>query len=452
MERFALQKLIDWKDSRYRKPLILRGARQVGKTWLLKEFGKTCYENIAYFNFDEHEEYKQFFENTKDIRRILDNLTFASGSEINPGSTLIIFDEIQECPKALNTLKYFYENANEYHVVCAGSLLGISLAKPSSFPVGMVNFLNIYPMTFTEFLLACGNINLKNYLDCINIIEEIPDAFFNPLCEKLKIYFVTGGMPEVVRRWAEEKRVEGVQETLSDIISSYEKDFAKHTDTKDIPKINMIWKSVPSQLAKENKKFLYKVVKEGARAREYEDALDWLCEADLLTKIFRISKPGLPLSAYDDLSAFKIYLMDVGILRKVVSLAPSAITEGNRLFTEFKGALTENFILQSLKPEFEVTPRYWATDNPKYEVDFVIQRENDIIPIEVKSSTDKNNTSLRKFKEIFSSEYEDKQLLRIRFSLRNLCLDKDVLNIPLFMADYTNRLISLAKKNNNTLP
>ena len=452
MERFALQKLIDWKDSRYRKPLILRGARQVGKTWLLKEFGKTCYENIAYFNFDEHEEYKQFFENTKDIRRILDNLTFASGSEINPGSTLIIFDEIQECPKALNTLKYFYENANEYHVVCAGSLLGISLAKPSSFPVGMVNFLNIYPMTFTEFLLACGNINLKNYLDSINIIEEIPDAFFNPLCEKLKIYFVTGGMPEVVRRWAEEKRVEGVQETLSDIISSYEKDFAKHTDTKDIPKINMIWKSVPSQLAKENKKFLYKVVKEGARAREYEDALDWLCEADLLTKIFRISKPALPLSAYDDLSAFKIYLMDVGILRKVVSLAPSAITEGNRLFTEFKGALTENFILQSLKPEFEVTPRYWATDNPKYEVDFVIQRENDIIPIEVKSSTDKNNTSLRKFKEIFSSEYEDKQLLRVRFSLRNLCLDKDVLNIPLFMADYTNRLISLAKKNNNTLP
>lgn len=446
MERFALQKLIDWKDSRYRKPLILRGARQVGKTWLLKEFGKTCYENIAYFNFDEHEEYKQFFENTKDIRRILDNLTFASGSEINPGSTLIIFDEIQECPKALNTLKYFYENANEYHVVCAGSLLGISLAKPSSFPVGMVNFLNIYPMTFTEFLLACGNINLTNYLDSINIIEEIPDAFFNPLCEKLKIYFVTGGMPEVVRRWAEEKRVEGVQETLSDIISSYEKDFAKHTDTKDIPKINMIWKSVPSQLAKENKKFLYKVVKEGARAREYEDALDWLCEADLLTKIFRISKPGLPLSAYDDLSAFKIYLMDVGILRKVVSLAPSAITEGNRLFTEFKGALTENFILQSLKPEFEVTPRYWATDNPKYEVDFVIQRENDIIPIEVKSSTDKNNTSLRKFKEIFSSEYEDKQLLRVRFSLRNLCLDKDVLNIPLFMADYTNRLISLAKK------
>lgn len=451
MERFALQKLIDWKDSRYRKPLILRGARQVGKTWLLKEFGKTCYENIAYFNFDEHEEYKQFFENTKDIRRILDNLTFASGSEINPGSTLIIFDEIQECPKALNTLKYFYENANEYHVVCAGSLLGISLAKPSSFPVGMVNFLNIYPMTFTEFLLACGNINLKNYLDSINIIEEIPDAFFNPLCEKLKIYFVTGGMPEVVRRWAEEKRVEGVQETLSDIISSYEKDFAKHTDTKDIPKINMIWKSVPSQLAKENKKFLYKVVKEGARAREYEDALDWLCEADLLTKIFRISKPALPLSAYDDLSAFKIYLMDVGILRKVVSLAPSAITEGNRLFIEFKGSLTENFILQSLKPEFEVTPRYWATDNPKYEVDFVIQRENDIIPIEVKSSTDKNNTSLRKFKEIFSSEYEDKQLLRVRFSLRNLCLDKDVLNIPLFMADYTNRLISLAKKSNNTL-
>ena len=446
MERLALQKLISWKNSKFRKPLILRGARQVGKTWLIKEFGKNCYENIAYFNFDEHEEYKQFFENTKDIKRILDNLIFASGYVIKPKTTLIVFDEIQECPKALNTLKYFYENANEYHIICAGSLLGLSLTKPSSFPVGMVSFLDINPMTFTEFLLACGDINLVNYLNNINTIEAIPDAFFNPLLEKLKMYFVTGGLPEAVRNWAEEQNIDGVQNTLSDIIGSYKKDFGKHPDVKDIPKINMIWKSVPSQLAKENKKFIYKVVKEGARAREYEDALQWLCDANLLEKIYRISKPGLPLAAYDDLSVFKVYMFDVGVLRKLAALSPSAIAEGDRLFTEFKGSLTENFILQSLKPQLEVTPRYWAIDNPKYEVDFVIQRENDIIPIEVKSSANKNNTSLRKYRELFVNEYKNKRCLRVRFSTLNLYLDKDVLNIPLFMADYADKLIGIAIK------
>lgn len=446
MERLAFQKLIEWKNSKYRKPLILRGVRQVGKTWLAKQFGERYYENVAYFNFDEHEEYKQFFESTKDVKRILDNLMFATGYAIKPESTLIVFDEIQECPKALNTLKYFYENANEYHIICAGSLLGITLSKPSSFPVGMVNFLDVYPMTFTEFLLACGERNLVNYLDAVNVnaAEPIPDAFFNPLCEKLKMYFITGGMPEAVRRWAEGKDVEGVQQAQSDIIGAYERDFAKHPDRKDVPKISMIWKSVPSQLAKENKKFIYKVIKEGARAREYEDALQWLCDAGLLEKIYRISKPGLPLAAYDDLSAFKVYMADVGILRRVAALAPSAIAEGDRLFTEFKGALTENFILQSLKPQFEVAPRYWSVDSPKAEVDFVIQRENDIIPIEVKPATDKNNVSLRKYKELFAEDYSGKRCLRVRFSLRNLRFDQDVLNIPLFMADYADKLIKTA--------
>lgn len=441
MKRLIIKKLIKWKDSSHRKPLILRGVRQVGKTWLLKEFGKTYYKNVAYFNFDEHEEYMQFFETTKDVNRILDNLRFATGYTIEPENTLIIFDEIQNCPKALNTLKYFCENANDYHVACAGSLLGISLAKETSFPVGKVNFLDIHPMSFTEFLLACGDDNLVNYMDNLSEIDTIPDAFVNPLIEKLKMYLVTGGMPEVVKRWAEEKDIAGVQEVISDIIGAYERDFAKHAEIKDIPKINMIWKSIPSQLAKENKKFIFRVVREGARAREYEDALQWLINANLLKKVNRISKPGLPLSAYEDTSAFKAYVVDVGILRKLSSLAPSAILEGDRLFTEFKGALTENFVLQSLTMQYDVESRYWSIDNPHYEVDFIIQKENDIIPIEVKADKDKNNTSLRKYHELYSN---GEKMLRVRFSLRNLKLDDEVLNIPLFMVDYADKLIELA--------
>ena len=440
MKRILLQDLVRWKGSKYRKPLILRGARQTGKTWLLKEFGIQYYQNIAYFNFDENAEYQQFFENTKDVHRILQNLMMASAQTIRPEETLIIFDEIQECPNALNTLKYFCENTPEYHVTCAGSLLGISLAKPASFPVGKVDFLDIGPMTFSEFLLANGDENLAAYLESVDAIQAIPDAFFNPLCEKLKMYFVTGGMPESVRVWAEDRDVEQMQRVLSNILGAYERDFAKHTEPREFPKISMIWRSVPSQLARENKKFLYKVVKEGARAREYEDALQWLCDADLTDKIYRSSKPGLPLSAYDDLSAFKLYMLDVGLLRRMALLAPSAFGEGNRLFVEFKGALSENYALQSLKRQFEAKPRYWAMDNPRYEVDFLIQRENDVIPVEVKSDSNVTSTSLKKYKERFPVETK----LRVRFSLENLRLDGDLLNIPLFMADDADRLIGIA--------
>lgn len=440
MERNITKALIRWKNSVHRKPLILRGARQTGKTYILKDFGSRCYQNTAYFNFDENVEYKQFFESTKDVNRILQNLMMASGQTIRPGETLIIFDEIQECPNALNTLKYFCENTPEYHVACAGSLLGISLSKPASFPVGKVNFLDIGPMTFSEFLLANGDQGLADYMDSMERIEAVPDAFFNPLSEKLKMYFVTGGMPESVRSWAEDRDVELMQEVLSSILGAYERDFAKHTEPREFPKISMIWRSIPSQLARENKKFLYKVVKEGARAREYEDALQWLCDADLAQKIYRCSKPGLPISAYDDLSAFKLYMLDVGLLRRMALLAPSAFGEGNRLFVEFKGALSENYILQALKQQFEATPRYWSVDNPRYEVDFIIQRENDIFPVEVKSDTNITSTSLKKYKEKFEAETK----LRIRFSLENLRLDNDLLNIPLFMADHTDRLIGMA--------
>ena len=439
MERFILKNLLNWKNSPYRKPLILKGVRQVGKTWILKEFGKLYYENTAYFNFDENEEYKQFFETTKDVDRILQNLILASGQKISPQKTLIIFDEVQDCPKVINSMKYFCENAPQYHIACAGSLLGITLVRPASFPVGKVNFLQIDPMTFSEFLIANGDKNLADFLKNVNSIEPLPDAFFNPLYEKLKMYYVTGGMPEPVLMWTKARDVSAMQESLYDIISAYERDFAKHPNISEFPKISMIWNSVPSQLARENKKFIYKVVKESARAREYEDALQWLVDARLVHKIYRSSAPGLPIAAYDDISAFKIYLVDVGLLRRLAQLSPTAFGEGNRLFTEFKGALTENFVLQTLITQFEVTPRYWSQNNPPYEVDFLIQRENDIFPIEVKSETNTSSKSLKKFKELFPNNVK----LKIRFSLNNLKLDDDVLNIPLFMADYTDRLIGL---------
>ena len=440
MERLIMKQLYAWKSSPYRKPLILKGVRQVGKTWVLKEFGRKYYENTAYFNFDENEEYKQFFETAKDVDRILQNLMLASNQKISPEKTLIIFDEVQDCPKVINSMKYFCENAPEYHIACAGALLGITLSKPASFPVGKVNFMQIDPMTFAEFLLANGDENLAAYLNTIDRVEPLPDAFFNLFYEKLKMYFVTGGMPVSVLMWTKARDVAAMQNVLSDIIEAYERDFAKHPNISEFPKISMIWKSVPSQLARENKKFLYRVVKEGARAREYEDALQWLVDARLVHKVYRSTAPGLPVSAYDDLSAFKIYLVDVGILRRLAMLAPTAFGEGNRLFTEFKGALSENYVLQTLLTQFEVFPRYWSQNNPPYEVDFLIQRDNDIFPVEVKSETNTASRSLKKFKELFG----DKVKLRIRFSLDNLKLDGDMLNIPFLMADQADRMIGLA--------
>ena len=430
MERLAMERLVAWKESPYRKPLIVKGVRQVGKTWLLKEFGRRYYDNIAYFNFDENPEYRDFFISTKDVRRIIPNLAMAGGQEIIPGKTLLIFDEVQDCPEVLNSLKYFCENAPEYHVASAGSLLGITLAKPSSFPVGKVEFLTIYPMTFHEFLVASGSANLAAYMEQVDEISPI-----------------TGGMPEVVSRWVETKSVGQVQSTLMDIITAYERDFMKHPEPKEYPKLARIWNSMPSQLARENKKFLYNVVKEGARAREYEDALEWLVNAALVYKIFRINSPGLPMSGYEDLSAFKIYLADVGVLRRLARLDPVAFREGNRLFTEFKGALTENFVLQSLVPQFDADPHYWSRINPSYEVDFIVQRENDIIPIEVKSDTNIKSRSLKKYAETFASQTK----LRVRFSMNNLRLDDGVLNIPLFMVDQADRLMGMTLRDSASI-
>lgn len=459
MQRLILQQLIEWKNSPHRKPLIMQGTRQVGKTWLLKELGTHYYENLAYFNFDENPEYRQFFTTTKNPARILENLMLAGSCKIAPARTLVVFDEVQDCPEVINSLKYFYENAPEYHIACAGSLLGLTLARPSSFPVGKVNFMKVYPMTFTEFLLANGDEQLVRALDAIIsdamsapasasttpacMFPPIPDAFFNPLCEKLKMYYLTGGMPEAVLMWTTYKDIAATERVLQDIIRAYEHDFAKHPKPNQIPKISLIWKSLPSQLARENKKFLYNVVKPGARAREYEDALQWLVDAQLVHKVYRVRAPKIPLSAYDDLSAFKIYASDVGILRTLSQLSPQAFTEGSRLFTEFKGALSENFVAQSLIAQYEPHLHYWSQINPPYEVDFLIQDENEIIPIEVKSSLNTQSKSLKKFKERFAESTP----LRIRYSLNNLSLDGDMLNIPLVMVDYTKRLVeALCKK------
>lgn len=438
IERQIHRKLIEWKNSPNRKPLILQGARQVGKTWLIKTFGNEEFENVAYFNFEEQPELKQFFTASKDVSRIIQNLGLVHGKAILPGKTLIIFDEIQECNDALNSLKYFCENATEYAVASAGSLLGVTLSRGASFPVGKVDFLTIHPLTFSEFLLA-DDPSLSSYLDQIDELSPIPDIFFNRLIEKFKMFFISGGMPEAVVALLEGKDINRTQQVLSNILNAYLLDFSKHVENKDILKLGFIWSSIPSQLARENKKFLYQTVKTGARAREYEDSLLWLSQAGLVHRVFRNTKPALPLAAYDDLSAFKIYLLDVGLLRRLSLLDPIAIKEGNRLFTEFKGALSENYVLQSLVHQFETPPIYWTSGN-KAEIDFLIQHGNSIIPIEVKSDSSIKGKSLALYNKEFQPE------IRIRYSLKNLKQDDGLLNIPLFMADLTRKLIDLTQK------
>ncbi len=436
IKRNIVKELIDWKNKPERKPLILQGIRQVGKTWILNYFGRNYFEDVAYFNFDKQKELSQFFSTTLDPARIIDNLSLVHGRRIQPGNTLIIFDEIQECNNALNSLKYFCEEQPDYFIACAGSLLGVALARGASFPVGKVDFLKMYPVTFSEYL-AEASPDLSDYLSQIEKVEPLPDIFFNRLNEKLKMYFISGGMPEAAGTLLDKMDIKLTQEILQNNINAYLLDFSKHVENKDILKINYIWNSLPSQLARENKKFLYQSVRPGARAREYEDALFWLVNAGLALRINCNIKPFIPLSAYDDLSAFKIYLPDVGLLRRLSMLDPSAVTEGNRFFTEFKGSLTENFILAGLLPQFEGMPRYWRSGN-KAEVDFLIQYGNDIIPAEVKSNENIRSRSLT----FYRKEYKPK--ICIRFSLRNLKRDGEMINIPLFMVDLTKKIIDLA--------
>ena len=432
MKRFILNELIKWKESKYRKPLILKGARQIGKTYILKQFGEENYEGVAYFNFDHDEDLYNLFSNTKDPKRILEQLAFIYGKAILPEKTLIIFDEIQECPDALNSLKYFQEEANEYHVVCAGSLLGIRLSH-TSFPVGKVDFLNMYPMTFSEFLIADNCENLVEYMKSITKIENIPTIFFNQLEEKLKAYFIIGGMPEAVNIWVNEKDVGLVNSVQENILKAYESDFSKHTQNSEANKISLIWNNIPSQLAKENKKFLYQTIKEGARAREYESALNWLNDANLIYKIYNVTKTDFPLKAYTDLSSFKIYMNDVGLLRRMSNLDSRIVVEGDKLFEEFKGAFTENYVLNMLCIILDSVPNYFTFD--RHEIDFIIQNKNKIIPIEVKANKSTNNISLTRYNEKYNNE------VSIRFSMNNLSRNGKVINIPLFLIEYFNKFI-----------
>ena len=432
MYRKIIEKLIEWKNNKDRKPLILRGARQVGKTYIIKKFGEENYDGVAYFNFDHDTELYNMFENTKDPIRILEQLSFVYGKAIIPGKTLIVFDEIQECQNALNSLKYFEEEAKEYHIISAGSLLGIRLSH-TSFPVGKVEFLDMYPMTFTEFLEADGCKNLVDYMDSVRSIENIPDIFFDRLSEKLKAYFIIGGMPEAVNSWVTDKDMEKVNKIQDDILKSYESDFSKHTTNIEANRISIIWNSIPSQISKENKKFLYQAAKDGARAREYEGAVNWLKDANVVNKIYNVTKPNIPLISYNDLSSFKMYLNDVGLLRRKTDLDSKVIVEGNKLFQEFKGALTENYVLQTLIA-IGLNPYYYTFDN-RYEIDFIIQYKNEIIPIEVKSGENVNNTSLKIYNEV------NKPKIRIRFSMKNLNKDDNLINIPLFMVEYIKKII-----------
>ena len=437
IKRYAMNDLQNWKESKRRKPLVLLGARQVGKTWILEEFGKSFPDGFVKINFDKQPELHQFFQTTKDVRRIIQTLSIAVGKPITK-NTLIIFDEIQECEEALNSLKYFCEDAPEYYIASAGSLLGLMLAK--GFPVGKVDFLRMGPMSFEEFLEANGDHNLVGYLKGIDAISAVPEMFSGPLTEKLKMYFVVGGMPEAVKVWTEEGDIREVDKIQSEILDAYEYDFAKHADPIDVPKIRMIWNSLPSQLARENKKFLYSVVKKSARAREYENALNWLVNADLVKKVPRVTKPGIPLSAYEDLEAFKIYMGDVGLLRRHSRLSSSTFSEENRLFEEFKGALTENYVLESLLNIPDVSLYYWS-DTP-YEVDFIIQLENDVFPVEAKSGKNIKAASIKNYARVYSEQTK----LCVRMSMRNLSYDGNLLNIPLYLADEIGRIIALALK------
>ena len=434
MERVLQKALQSWKNNPNRLPLIIQGARQVGKTYLMKWFGKNQFKNYVYFNFDERPELKEFFTLNKDVDRIIHSLSLVSGEKID-AETLLIFDEIQECSEALNTLKYFAEKRPEIPIVCAGSLLGIVLNSGTSFPVGKVAFLTLYPLSFRE-VLPYWNDKLSGFINQIKTIEPISEYFFNDLLDNFKRYLITGGMPAVLNAFNQNNNFEVCENVLQNLILSYHGDFAKHPVMIDVAKIGYVFDSLPSQLSRENKKFIYQLVRTGARAREYEDAIQWLIRAGLVYQVKLVSKPSIPLLAYDDESAFKMYGLDVGIIRKMAKLSPLAYVEGSRLFTEFKGAMTENHILQSLVAQFDDIPRYWTSGNTA-EIDFLIQYENEIIPVEVKSDENIKSRSLQLYHQKFNPK------LRIRYSLKNLSYQDGLLNIPLFLSDYTMDLIKL---------
>ncbi len=424
MYRIAIEKLYKWKEDRKRKPLIIEGARQVGKTWLMKEFGEKAYQDTIYINFDSNSRMSELFSEDLNVDRLIMGIELYAGKKIDPDSTLLIFDEVQEVPKALSSLKYFYENAPQYHIICAGSLLGIALHGGTSFPVGKVDFLNLYPLSFKEFLMATAGERFAELLE--NQDYQMMTAFRQTYIDALKQYYFVGGMPEAVESFVEEKDFNEVRRIQKRILSAYEQDFSKHAPIEIVPKIRMVWNSIPSQLAKENKKFVYGLVREGGRAKEYETAIMWLCDCGLIHKVSRVNAAGLPLKAYEDLKAFKLFLVDVGLLGCMTGLRQRTLLDGNELFTEFKGALTEQYVCQQLKTIQDLDIYYYTNDRGTCEVDFIVDTGEEIVPLEVKAEVNLKAKSLKSYHEKYNPP------VSIRTSMADYKKEDWIVNLPLY--------------------
>lgn len=423
MKRKSLEDLSQWKDSPHRKPMILRGARQTGKTWLMKEFGKTEYKNYVYFNFDEQPELRSLFETNKNPHRLIELLSLIADLKIEPQHTLVIFDEIQECSEALNALKYFYEKANEYHIIAAESLLGTLLSSPKSYPVGMVNLLNIYPLSFEEFLEATSP-NLFTYYQSIASDTKIEDYFHHQLIELYNYYLIIGGMPECISSWLEEKDAQRISQIQQELIEIYKNDFSKHNGKVNSGRILLTFNSIPSQLAKTNEKFIYGAIKSGARAREFGEAIEWLNAAGMVNKIHNVSKVAYPLPIYEKMDNFKFFLFDTGLLKTMAGISNDAVLL-NKEF-QFKGALTENFVLQQLKTVLDIEPCFYADKN--MELDFVMQLNDMLIPLEIKAGESVKSISLKKALNFDMFPYG------IRFSKLNLKKEERIINLPLYFS------------------
>lgn len=432
MYRIAIEKLWKWKQNSRRKPLIIEGARQVGKTWLMKEFGRQAYADTIYINFDSNSRMAELFAADLDTNRLIMGLELYTGRKINPEHSLLIFDEVQEVPRALSSLKYFCENEPQYHIICAGSLLGIALHGGTSFPVGKVDFLKLYPLSFKEFLIATGKEQFANLLDS----RDFPmiTSFKQTYIDALKHYYFVGGMPEAVQNFAEVKDFNEVRGIQKRILEAYEQDFSKHAPHEIVPRLRMLWNSIPSQLAKENKKFIYGLVRKGARAKDYETAIMWLCDCGLIHRISRVNAAGIPLRAYEDLKAFKLFAVDVGLLGCMAGLHQHTLLDGNDLFTEFKGALTEQYVCQQLKTIEDLNVYYYTNDRGSCEIDFIVDTGERMIPVEVKAEINLKAKSLKTYRERFSPE------VSVRASMADYKKEEWLVNLPLYAIDQIARM------------
>ena len=424
MYRMAMENLLAWKQSRRRKPLIIEGARQVGKTWLMKEFGRQAYGDTVYINFDSNARMAELFASDLDTKRLVLGLELYAGRKIDPENALLIFDEVQEVPRALAALKYFCEDAPQYHIVCAGSLLGIALHRGTSFPVGKVDFLKLYPLSFQEFLMAIGKQQFSELLDQQDF--SMITSFRETYADALKQYYFVGGMPEAVESFAENQDFNEVRQIQKRILAAYEQDFSKHAPNEVVPRLRMLWNSIPAQLAKENKKFIYGLVREGARAKDYETALLWLSDCGLVHRVSRVNAPGIPLRAYEDMKAFKLFVLDVGLLGCMTGLHQRTLLDGNALFVEFKGALTEQYVCQQLKTLADLELCYYTNDRGSCEVDFVVDTGGRVMPLEVKAETNLRAKSLKTYREKFSPE------LAIRTSMADYRKEDGLVKLPLY--------------------